>query len=120
MRTLILAGIALAAAPIASAQQDGKGWCFQTPDVGPAANVYAGTEKLNTGAWALTVTNTQGIKSTVELRSVGVNEYALKDSEHGEGVIFRADGHIEMYNSEGSRGSAAPSSEADCIGNKNR
>ncbi|RIJ23432.1 hypothetical protein D1224_03980 [Henriciella barbarensis] len=116
MRDFFIAGLMLAAAPVAIAEQSSQGWCFEHPSEDVRANIFASTVSENSGAVKLIFTDAEENQNTFNLSAVGVNEYTLVGGRDGDGVVFRADGHLEMYDSEGESGSAAPSTEHDCIG----
>lgn len=116
MRALIAASVVLAIAPAATADPAAKGWCFKHPAADAQANIFATTLSESSGVKKLVFTDAEEHQNTFDLNAVGVNEYTLKGGRDGDGVIFRADGHLEMYDSDGASGSAAPSTEQDCIG----
>jgi len=116
MRGFLIAGLMLATTPVAVAEQPVQGWCFKHPSDNVGANIFASTVSENSDAVKLVFTDAEENQNTFNLSAVGVNEYALEGGREGDGVVFRADGHLEMYDSEGESGSAAPSTEHDCIG----
>lgn len=116
MRAWIVSGLMLAASPLAYAHEGAEGWCFRFADVGPDANMFATVESAEAGEMTLVFLDTFGLEDRFGLKAVGVNEYALQDSPASAGVIFRADGAMEMYDPTGPVGVGAQSAEEDCTG----
>ena len=117
MRALLAIGLLLAV-PAGAAQAEDLElgtWCWEASDVEGAANSATMILRSDTGQYSM-VQKTVGEKDLVyPLKSVGINEYGVVGSPSGDGVILRADGMLEMYDSQGTLGAAEPRALSECL-----
>jgi hypothetical protein len=116
MRGVFITGLVLAAAPLAHADYSYGGWCVDADT--PRGDIRGHAEVIYSDANGseLILTGPDGSVSRHALTATGVNEYALKGSTSGDGLILRADGKMEIYDSEGSYATAEPGALEDCTG----
>jgi hypothetical protein len=117
MRALLAIGLLLAV-PAGAAQAEDLElgtWCWEPSDVEGTANSATMILRSDTGQYSM-VQKTAGEEDLVyPLKSVGINEYGVVGSPSGDGVILRADGMLEMYDSQGTLGAAEPRALSECL-----
>jgi hypothetical protein len=116
MRALLVMGLALAA-PFGGAQADQVlgTWCWGISDAEDEQNSATVVTRSDAGEYVMVQKSYEGQDLEFPLMSVGVNEYAVKGSSSGDGLIIRADGMLELYDSQGSLGAAAPRDLDECL-----
>ena len=116
MRALFAIGLLLAApAGIAHADQVLGTWCWGISDVEDELNSATVITRSDAGKYTMVQKAYEGQDLTFPLTPVGINEYGVTGSPSGDGVILRADGMLELYDSQGTLGVAAPRALDDCL-----
>lgn len=116
MRAPIAVILILAASPLASAGEEAQGWCLRSKTVEGETASFVELETDEEGRLVLVTTGPDGAITTHDLKAVGVNEYAVQDMPEPTGVIFRADGKMQVYNSGGTYATADESAADHCKG----
>jgi len=116
MRALFAIGLVLAA-PIGAAQADQVlgTWCWGLSDVEDELNSATVITRSDEGKYVMVQKAYDGQDLTYPLTPVGINEYGVTGSPSGDGVILRADGMLELYDSTGTLGVAAPRDLGECL-----
>ena len=116
MRSLLIMGLVLAA-PLGAARADQVlgTWCWDTSDVEGELNSATVVTRSDDGQYRMVQKSAGAEDLEFPLMSVGVNEYGVKGSSSGDGLILRADGMLELYDSQGSLGAAAPRDLDECL-----
>lgn len=109
MRLLLAAAILLSSsAGAAQAHEELGAWCWSGPDASENLRVVYTVTRSDEGQYFVTETSGEAEGVQLPLLPVGVNEYAIKGEHSVGGIILRADGMLELYNSQGSIGAASP------------
>ena len=116
MRPLLAIGLVLAV-PLGAAQADQVlgTWCWGISDVEDELNSATIITRSDEGRYTMVQKAYEGDDLTYPLTPVGINEYGVTGSPSGDGVILRADGMLELYDSTGSLGVAAPRDLDECL-----
>ena len=105
---VVMATLLCASAGAAEAHEELGVWCLGREDAaGDQPAIYV-VSRSDEGKYSLTEKSGDTENVELPLLPVGVNEYAIKGEHSVGGVILRADGMLELYNSQGSIGAASP------------
>lgn len=109
MRLLVAVAVLLStSAGTARAHEEVGVWCRDGKDTAENLRVVYTVTRSDAGQYSLTETSAETEGVQFPLLPVGVNEYAIKGEHSVSGIILRADGMLELYNSQGSIGAASP------------
>lgn len=117
MRALLAIGLLLAG-PVGAAQAEALElgtWCWEPSDAEDARNSATMILRSDTGRYSMVQMTTEEEDLVYPLKSVGINEYGVVGSPSGDGLILRADGMLEMYDSTGTLGAAVPRALSECL-----
>ncbi|MEZ5999267.1 hypothetical protein [Hyphomonas sp.] len=117
MRAMLAIGLLLAL-PAGAAQAEELelgAWCWESSDAEATPRSATVILRSDTGQYMM-VQKTEGSADlTYLLKSVGSNEYGVVGSPSGDGLIIRADGMLEIYDSSGTLGAAEPRALSECL-----
>jgi len=116
MRALLAIGLLLAV-PAGAAQADMElgTWCWAPADADGTPNAATVILRSDDGQYSMVQKTDGGEDLVYPLKSVGINEYGVVGSPSGDGLILRADGMLEMYDSQGTLGAAEPRALSECL-----
>ena len=117
MRALLAIGLLLVLpAGAAQAEELELGtWCWESSDAEGASNSATMILRSDIGQYSMVQMTAEEEDLVYPLKSVGINEYGVVGSPSGDGLILRADGMLEMYDSTGTIGAAVPRALSECF-----
>lgn len=115
LKTLLVTGTVVFVGQIASADETLGTWCWKMAPANNSMNAEITLKKTSSGEYVMERTFYDGSRQTLGLRVVGTNRFVQKDSDFGDGVQIRADGALQMFDSDGALDRAQRTSAGSCI-----